>query len=55
MKAKPKVLAFPPPSTEPGPVVVIAVGDKRIALRWEVEILPAAAAADVVTIKKHER
>jgi hypothetical protein len=44
MKKNKKVLTFPAPLKEPSaPIVIFTLGNKRVAIRWEVEVLPAPA------------
>jgi hypothetical protein len=44
MKKNKKILPFPAPSKEPGaPIVIFTLGDKRVAVRWELEVLPPPA------------
>ena len=44
MKKNKKVLPFPGPAKEPSaPIIIFTLGDKRVAIRWEVEVLPPPA------------
>ncbi len=40
-----KVLSFPTPLAEtPASLIVFQLGDVRVAIRWEIEVLPPPAA-----------
>jgi len=44
MKKNKKVLTLPAPLKEPSaPLIIFTLGDKRVAVRWEVEVLPPPA------------
>jgi hypothetical protein len=44
MKKNKKILPFPAPFKEPNaPIVIFTLGDKRVAVRWEVAELPPPA------------
>jgi len=43
-KNEKKILTFPKPLTESAaPIVIFQLGDDRVAIHWELEVLPPAA------------